>query len=88
MFPKVDIASFKEKLDQQHGWPTLYMFKFIVPSGKEEEVFALFPKNQLTTKASRKGNYVSVTAKVMMRSSEDVMAKYRAAHKIEGVLAL
>jgi hypothetical protein len=31
---------------------------------------------------------VSVTAKVMMRSSEDVVAKYRAAHQIEGVLAL
>lgn len=88
MLPKVDIESFKQKLDSQHGWPSLYMFKFIVPSGQEEEVFALFPKNQLTTKASSKGNYVSVTAQVMMRSSEDVIAKYQEAHKIEGVLAL
>lgn len=88
MLPKVDIESFKQKLDDHHGWPSLYMFKFIVPSGREGEVFALFPKNQLTTKASRKGNYVSVTAQVMMRSSEDVVAKYQAANKIEGVLAL
>lgn len=88
MLPKVDIESFKQKLDQQHDWPSLYMFKFIVPTGKEEEVFALFPKNDLTTKKSRKGNYTSVTAQVMMRSSEDVVEKYKAAHQIEGVMAL
>ncbi len=88
MLHKVDIESFKQKLDSQHGWPSLYMFKFIVPNGKEDEVFALFPKNQLTTKASSKGTYVSVTARVMMRSSEDIIAKYQEANKIEGILAL
>nr|WKN39370.1 DUF493 family protein [Tunicatimonas sp. TK19036] len=88
MLPKIDIESFKQKLDQQHDWPSLYMFKFIVPTGKEDEVFALFPKNNLTTKKSRKGNYTSVTAQVMMRSSEDVIEKYKVAHQIEGVLAL
>lgn len=88
MLPKLDIEAFKQKLDQQHDWPSLYMFKFIVPTGKENEVFALFPKNDLTTKKSRKGNYTSVTAQVMMRSSEDVVDKYIEAHRIEGVLAL
>lgn len=84
----VNIESFKKKLDSLHAWPSLYMFKFIVPSGKEHEVFALFPNNELKTKKSSNGNYVSVTAQVMMRSSEAVMKKYREAHKIEGVLAL
>ncbi|MEM6843022.1 MAG: DUF493 family protein [Bacteroidota bacterium] len=88
MLPKLDIEAFKQKLDQQHDWPSLYMFKFIVPTGKEDEVFALFPKNNLTTKQSSKGSYTSVTAKIMMRSSEDVIEKYKEAHQIEGVLAL
>lgn len=88
MLPKLDIEAFKQKLDQQHDWPSLYMFKFIVPTGKENEVFALFPKNDLTTRKSRKGNYTSITAQVMMRSSEDVVNKYKEAHRIEGVLAL
>jgi len=88
MLPKVDIEAFKQKLNQQHDWPSLYMFKFIVPTGKENEVFALFPKNNLTTKKSSKGKYTSVTAQVMMRSSEDVVEKYKEAHQIEGVLAL
>ncbi len=85
---KVDIAGFKDKLDSIHTWPSLYMFKFIVPSGKEHEVYALFPKHELQTKTSSKGNYVSITAQVMMRSSDEVMDKYREAHKIEGVMAL
>lgn len=84
----VNIESFKKKLDIIHNWPSLYMFKFIVPTGKEQEVFALFPNNELSTKKSSNGNYTSVTAKVMMRSSDHVMDKYREAHKIEGVLAL
>jgi putative lipoic acid-binding regulatory protein len=88
MAKTIDLESFKQKLDGAHKWPSLYMFKFIVPSGKENEVFALFPKNKLTTKESSKGNYVSVTAKVMMNSSDAVMEKYQEANKIEGVLAL
>ena len=84
----INIESFKDKLDKVHGWPSLYMFKFIVPRGKEEEVFALFPNHELTTKKSSNGNYVSVTAQVMMRSSDDIIDKYHEAHKIEGVLAL
>lgn len=88
MSKTIDLEAFKEKLDGTHKWPSLYMFKFIVPRGKEEEVFALFPKNDLSTKESSKGNYISVTAKVMMGSSDAVMEKYHEANKIEGVLAL
>ncbi len=84
----VNVESFRKKLDSLHAWPSLYMFKFIVPSGKEEEVYALFPNNELKTKTSSQGNYVSVTAQVMMPSSEHVVRKYREAYEIEGVLAL
>lgn len=88
MSKAINLEAFKEKLDGAHKWPSLYMFKFIVPKGKEGEVFALFPKNDLSTKESSKGNYISVTAKVMMGSSDAVMEKYHQANKIEGVLAL
>ena len=88
MLPTVNIESLKKKLDTVHEWPSLYMFKFIVPEERKEEVYALFPKNELRYKESSQGKYVSVTAKVMMRSSEDVVAKYQEAHRIEGMLAL
>ena len=80
--------NFKEKLDDQYSWPSLYMFKFIVPKGKEDEVIVLFPSNEVSTKESKNGNYISVTAKVMMSSSEDIVRIYEEAYKIEGVISL
>lgn len=75
-------------LDQEHDWPTLYMFKFIVPSGKEDLVIALFPESKTSVKSSSKGNYRSVTSKVMMSSAQEVVEIYEKAGHIEGVLAL
>lgn len=85
---KASTSEFKEKLDQQHSWPSLYMFKFIVPRQKEGEIQVLFPYNELTTKESAGGKYVSVTAKVMMGSSDEVIRIYEEAYKVEGVISL
>ena len=85
---KKDYSEFIEKLENQHTWPSEYMFKFIVPNGKEEEVKKLFPKNILTEKPSRTGKYVSITAKIMIASSDAVIEIYEEASKIEGLIAL
>ncbi len=75
-------------LDQEHQWPSWYLFKFIVPRGKEDLVVALFPDGKTSIKSSSKGNYRSVTSKVMMSSAEEVLEIYEKAGHIEGVLAL
>ena len=41
------LKSFREKLDQHYAWPSLYVFKFIVPAGQEEAVKKLFPKHSM-----------------------------------------
>ncbi len=82
------IPDFKRQLDEQHSFPTIYMFKFIVPSGKENQVIDLLPDGDVTSKPSREGNYVSVTARLMMPSSEDVIEIYNKTHGIEGLIAL
>jgi uncharacterized protein len=79
---------FKEKLDNNHIWPSVYMFKFIVPSEKEEEINRLFPKNELKSRFSKNKKYISITAEVMMRSSDDVIQVYVKANKVDGVIAL
>jgi len=81
-------ARFKEKLDNNHIWPSIYMFKFIVPTGREEEINRLFPKNQLSSRYSKNGKYISITAQVMMQSSDEVIRVYERAHHVEGVIAL
>jgi uncharacterized protein len=79
---------FSTKLDQHYAWPSLYMFKFIVPTGKEDAVKNLFPQHTATEKVSKEGKYTSVTIQMMMPSSEAVIAIYQQASAIEGLIAL
>ncbi|WP_194973706.1 DUF493 family protein [Aquiflexum lacus] len=80
--------SFKEKLEAQTSFPTLYMFKFIVPNGRETEVAALLPNNKMTLKTSSKGKYISATIHAMMPNSDAILDIYEKAAKIEGVISL
>lgn len=66
----------------------LYMFKFIVPNGKESEVRTLFPKNEITLKPSSGGKYISTTIQAMMDSADQILDIYDKASKIEGVISL
>lgn len=81
--------SFREKLDQHYAWPALYVFKFIVPSHKQEELRKLFPRHVTSTeKHSEKGNYISLTYQMMMPSSDSVIEVYKKVSVIEGIVAL
>lgn len=82
------MKSFREKLDQHYAWPSLYMFKFIVPAGKEDDVKKLFPRHISSQKHSEKGKYTSVTVQMMMPSSEAVLSVYEKASAIDGLIAL
>jgi hypothetical protein len=82
------IESFREKLDQHYSWPSLYIFKFIVPHGKEDEVKRLFPKHNVTERQSNQGKYISVTVEMMLPSSQAVIDVYVQASAIEGIVAL
>lgn len=80
--------AFKEKLDVEHSWPTTYMFKFVVPSAKANELKAIFSKESLQTKDSKTGKYVSFTMKKLMNSSDEVIGIYMKAKEIEDLIAL
>lgn len=80
--------SFADKLDQHYAWPSLYIFKFIVPKGKEDELKKLFPQHSTSEKQSKNGNYHSITIQMMMPSSQSVIEIYRQAATIEGLIAL
>ena len=81
-------ASFQEKLDQHYAWPSLYIYKFIVPKGKEIELKELFPLHTPTEKESKNGNYTSITLQMMMPSSEAVIEVYKKIASVEGIIAL
>ena len=80
--------SLREKLEQHYAWPALYIFKFIVPKGKEEEVKRIFPNHDVKEKTSKNGNYTSLTIQMMAPSSDSVIEVYLKTSTIEGLIAL
>ena len=80
--------SFREKLDGFYAWPDIYIFKFIVPKGKEEEVKRLLPLHDSSERPSKNGNYTSITIQAMMPSTDAVVEVYVKAAGIEGLVAL
>lgn len=88
MDKKFDKVAFKEKLEAVGPFPMLYMFKFIVPSGKEQEIGALFPTHEMSLKPSSGGKYVSTTIHLMAESADFVIDVYEKASEIEGVISL
>lgn len=77
----------KEQLEKVE-WPEVYLFKFIVPSDKVDQIKPLFQEGEMSTRKSRKGNYVSVSIKMVMFSADHVMDRYKSVQHIEGIISL
>ena len=82
------LISFRDKLERHYAWPALYIFKFIVPHGQEEEVKRLFPRHEAKERSSKNGKYTSVTVQMMASSSEEIIEIYVKAAEITGLIAL
>lgn len=80
--------NFRNLLNDQHEWPANFTFKFIAPKQRVDEIRAILGDAELKIRASSKGTYHSVTAVVLVRSAEEVIATYESAAKIEGVVSL
>jgi hypothetical protein len=76
------------KLEEYYTFPCCYLFKFIAPMAKVDELTALLQGRPFTTRYSKNGRYVSFTAEWEVASSEEVMSYYRRAGKIKGVISL
>ena len=79
----------KERLKEM-SWPTVYMFKFILPANNKEIALVenLFSDDaSISHHSSSKGNYISITVKQVMLSPEKVIEIYQEASKIKGLMA-
>jgi putative lipoic acid-binding regulatory protein len=83
-----DWVRFRELLDSQHKWPTRYPFKFIVPRAGLTHLEQIFAHSDLTVRASKRGNYVSVSVAYLASSADEIVDIYVAASSIEGVISL
>ncbi len=81
----------RQRLEQVHEWPSVYMFKFILEpdTGRLEAVTALFPPEaELLRKYSTGGRYLSITVTEVMMSADDVVDRYDRASAIPGLIVL
>jgi putative lipoic acid-binding regulatory protein len=91
--PEEFYAKLRSQLYDTALWPSVYLYKFIVPTSDDkivgiENIFDNMGA-VITTKKSRKGNYTSVSVNVKMQDPDAVIDKYKeVAEKIEGVISL
>ena len=88
---KYDYTEFKKKLEVEHSFPSVYMFKFIVPADNQKIalVESLFTEEaELNQKQSSKGSYYSLTARQVVMSADEIIEIYKKATAIEGLMAL
>lgn len=82
---------FKEKLSETMTFPSVYMFKLIVPS--ENRTIALVENlfgedADIHTIQSGQGKYTSITAKQVVIHVDEVIDVYKKANNISGVIFL
>ncbi|MGO4913795.1 DUF493 family protein [Leeuwenhoekiella sp. W20_SRS_FM14] len=85
-------AKLKGRLEETTNWPTEYLYKFIVPSEAEKinKIEHIFDNlgAVITTKASSKGTYTSISINLQMKDADAVIAKYKEVAVVEGVISL
>jgi len=80
----------KELLDKEN-YPLVYLFKFIIKNDPDKivDIKRCFDETaEFETNPSRNGNYISVSIKQMMMSSDDILNRYERVSKIKNVIVL
>mgnify|MGYP002629182280 CR=1 FL=1 len=81
-------ANFKKLLDDNNEWPGVYIFKFIALKQNIPDLKEVFVGHEIDIKASSKGKYQSLTSRVLVASSDEIIDIYLRAGAIEGVISL
>ena len=82
----------KNSLDASTKFPADYLYKFIVPTSKNqlEEVKQIFDVKGavIKTKTSKTNKYISISIRMIMKDSNAVVQKYQEVSGIEGIISL
>lgn len=90
--PEEFYSRFHEQLLNSQDWPGQYLFKFILREGEvnEQVLKDMFIQNEavFSKKASSKKTFTSLSVKVIMEAPDAVIAIYKKAQKIKGLITL
>lgn len=75
-------------LDETMKFPSEYLFKFIVPLSEIHQILFILQGMEIEQKASSNGNYISVSGKIIIHKSEDIIKVYERAAQVKGIISL
>ncbi|MEL4307712.1 DUF493 family protein [Joostella sp. CR20] len=82
----------KDELDRTTTWPSLYLYKFIVPTSEEKinQIERIFDNQGavIKKKESSNGKYTSLSIELTLDSADAVIDKYKEVSVVEGVISL
>lgn len=81
----------RERLNEVHKWPSIFMYKFILPTDEDKitKLKLIFNESvEFRQRTSAKGNYTSVTVLEMMLDADSIFDRYKKASEIEGIISL
>jgi hypothetical protein len=79
---------FRDLLDQSYQWPDYYEFKFILKVDERLEAINKLQGFTITETPSKKGNYISINARKLMKSTQEVLDVYQVMSTIKGIMSL
>jgi putative lipoic acid-binding regulatory protein len=82
------LSQLKLVLDETVKFPSEYLFKFIVPLEEIHQILFIMQGMEIEQKASSSGKYISVSGKMIMNTSEDIILVYKRASVIKGIISL
>ncbi len=82
------LQKFRELLDESYQWPDYYEFKFIIKVVDKNQVLDKLPGFQITETPSKAGNYISVNARKLMKSTQEVLDVYELMSNVKGIISL
>ncbi len=84
----MDNSKFKALLDESYQWPDYYEFKFIIKTEDKALVTTALAGFTVHETPSKQGNYTSISARKLMKSTEEVLEIYQLVGSIKGVMSL
>lgn len=91
--PEEFYKKLKEQLEADTTWPSVYLYKFILPakSTQEKDLVSIFDGlgAVVKTNLSKTGKYKSFSIKVRLKNAEAVIYKYKqVGEKVTDVISL
>ncbi len=72
----------KSQLENTSTWPSIYLYKFIVPTDVDNTGAVI------ETKKSKRGTYTSLSVTVNLKNADAIIKKYKEVGEVEGVISL